>query len=402
MGARMAPVPSPPRLASVALLPEGIPASSFRGVDPDRDMPPVDTYQDALAAIHSRFYGALPKDPDYTADQVLTYAAIRGLLGSLGDRYTRFLTPGEYKEMMDENRGEFSGIGAHLDARSREVIVVDTLDGSPARKAGIKPGDRIVKVDSTSVTSLSVDEAVKLIRGERGTTVRLTIRRKGVAKPMVFNVVRDIVEFDTGKTAVLPGGIGYMSLNSFNDQSDRRVGQSLATLESKNVKGIIFDLRSNPGGLLEQAVAIASRFVSKGPIVWIKERGGKPESMDAQAVKRSAGKLPIVVLVNKYSASASEIVAGAIKDTHRGKLVGSTTWGKGLVQTINPIATDNSAVLITTHRYYTPAMVDINKKGIEPDVKVPLSEEDLARYRQSGQLMKDPQVKKAVAILSGK
>jgi carboxyl-terminal processing protease len=304
--------------------------------------------------------------------------------------------------MMDENRGEFSGIGARLDARATQVIVVDTIEGSPARKAGLKPGDQIIRVDGRSVAGARVDDAVKLIRGDRGTAVTLTVHRKGVSHPLVFRVVRDIVEFDNVRTEVLPGNIGYLELSSFNDQSDQRVEKGLAELQSKGVRGLVFDLRWNPGGLLEQAVAIASRFVHSGPIVWIKERGGKPESMDAVKVKRSVGHIPVVVLVNKYSASASEIVAGAVKDTHSGTLVGTTTWGKGLVQTINPIATDNSAVLITTHRYYTPAMVDINKKGIAPDVVVNVTDQDFAKVQLSHKLMDDPQISKGVAIVQSK
>lgn len=391
------------RVASVGLLPDTLPtASALRETASDEDMPPVDTYQEALDTIHQRYYGALPKSTEYSTDQLLTYAAIRGMLGSLGDRYTRFLTPGEYQDMLDENHGEFSGIGARLDARASQVIVVDTIEGSPARKAGMKPGDHIVKVDGKAITSSRVDDAVKMIRGERGTPVVLTVQRKGAKRPLVFRVVRDIVEFDNVVTQVLPGNIGYMSLSSFNDQSDRRVEKALAELQGKKVRGLVFDLRWNPGGLLEQAVAISSRFVHSGPIVWIKERGGKPESMDAIRVKRSVGRIPVVILINKYSASASEIVSGAIKDTKSGTLVGTTTWGKGLVQTINPIATDNSAVLITTHRYYTPAMVDINKKGIAPDVVVNVTDKDFAKVQQTRKLMDDPQIAKGVAVVQAK
>jgi carboxyl-terminal processing protease len=325
-----APADAPPvRVAGVGLLPDTIPTvAAIEKTEPGRALPPEETYEEALKTIHGRFYGALPKDPDYSPDEVLTYAAIRGMLASLGDRYTRFLTPAEYKDMMDENRGEFSGIGAHLDAKSENVIIVDTIEGSPARKAGLKPGDQIVKVDGRSTSGMRVDEAVKLIRGERGTSVRLTVVRKDVEKPLDITVVRDIVELEPVKTEVLPGDIGYLSLSSFNDQSDQMIGEALGTLQSKNVKGIILDLRWNPGGLLDQAVAISSRFIPKGsPVVWIKERGGKPVPMRTIRVKRRVGDVPVVVLVNKYSASASEIVSGAIKDTHSGTLVGVTTWG---------------------------------------------------------------------------
>jgi carboxyl-terminal processing protease len=226
--------------------------------------------------------------------------------------------------------------------------------------------------------------------------------RKGVAKPMVFNVVRDIVEVDIVRAEVLPGGVGYLSLAEFNDQSDHKVEKALATLKAKNVRGLILDLRWNPGGLLDQAVNIASRFIPRGPVVWIKERGGKPESQDTVRQRLRVGDIPVVVLVNKYSASASEIVAGAIKDTHSGTVVGMTTWGKGLVQTINPIPTDNSAVLITTHRYYTPNMVDINHKGIVPDIEADVTEKDFAKYEKTRKLMDDPQVVKALQVVQTK
>jgi len=393
----------PSRVASVGILPETVPpATAFRNAGRRQEMPPVDTYEDALATIHNRYYGKLPSTKDYTTDQTLTYAAIRGMLDSLGDRYTRFLSPTEYADMLDKNRGEFSGIGAHLDARAQQVIIVDTIEGSPARKAGLKAGDQIVKVDNTSVVNMAVDDAVKLIRGERGTTVRLTVERKGSPKPLVFRVVRDIVEVDIVKSEMLPGNVGYISLAEFNDQADRKVEAALADLQAKGAQALILDLRWNPGGLLDQAVRISSRFIPRGgPVVWIKERGGRPESQDTVRLRRVSN-MPVVVLVNKFSASASEIVAGAVQDTNSGTVVGVTTWGKGLVQTINPIPTDNSAVLITTHRYYTPKMTDINEKGIVPDVMVDVTEKDFAEYQKTRKVTDDPQVRKAMEVLRGK
>ncbi len=349
----------PSRVASVGILPETVPpATAFRNAGRRQEMPPVDTYEDALATIHNRYYGKLPSTKDYTTDQTLTYAAIRGMLDSLGDRYTRFLSPTEYADMLDKNRGEFSGIGAHLDARAQQVIIVDTIEGSPARKAGLKAGDQIVKVDN--------------------------------------------VEVDIVKSEMLPGNVGYISLAEFNDQADRKVEAALADLQAKGAQALILDLRWNPGGLLDQAVRISSRFIPRGgPVVWIKERGGRPESQDTVRLRRVSN-MPVVVLVNKFSASASEIVAGAVQDTNSGTVVGVTTWGKGLVQTINPIPTDNSAVLITTHRYYTPKMTDINEKGIVPDVMVDVTEKDFAEYQKTRKVTDDPQVRKAMEVLRGK
>lgn len=392
-----------PLVAATCFLPEAVPArAALQSLRPDAAMAPLETYRGALEVVRSRYYGSLPSSKSYSSDQTLTYAAIRGMLASLNDRYTRFLTPDEYQSMMEENRGEFSGIGAHLDSRSTQVIVVDTIEGSPARKAGIKGGDRIIKVDGKSLEGVTVDDAVKLIRGPRGTAVTLTVVRKGAPKPLTFRLVREMVEFENVKTDILPGNIGYISLAQFNDQSDRRFAAGLAKLQAKKVRALIVDLRWNPGGLLEQAVAVASHFVREGPIVWIKERGGRPVSMDADRDARPVGGIPVVILVNRFSASASEVVSGAVKDRKAATLVGTRTWGKGLVQTINPISTDGSAVLITTHRYYTPAMVDINKKGIEPDVVAEVTEEGFARYQKTRNLADDPQVQKAVQVLRQK
>lgn len=391
---------SAPQVASVDFLPEVAPTSAApRKAGGARAVAPMAAYQDALGIIHQRYYGELPASARYSADQTLTYGAIRGMLDALGDRYTRFLTPDEYQDMLDKNRGEFSGIGAHLDGRADKVIIVDTIEGSPARRAGLKAGDHIIRVNDTSVETMSVDDAVKLIRGKRGTTVRLTVKRKGAPEPLVFRVVRDIVEADIVKSEMLPGDIGYISLSEFNDQADRKVGEALGELQAKGARGIILDLRWNPGGLLDQAVAVSSRFIPRGPVVWIKERGGRPESENTVRARRRLNGLPLVVLVNKSSASASEIVAGAVQDTHSGVLVGNTTWGKGLVQTINPIPTDNSAVLITTHRYYTPKKTDINKTGIRPDVEVKVKDEDFARYRETRKITDDPQVRKALEVI---
>lgn len=389
------------RVASVDLVPDAAPpASAWRNIRTNADLAPVETYRSTLDTIHSRYYGAMPTSKEYTTDQVLTYAAIRGMLGSLkNDRYTRFLTPGEYRDMMEENKGEFSGIGAHLDAQAKSVIIQDTIEGSPARRAGLKAGDIIIKVDQTKTEGMRVDDAVKLIRGPRGTPVQLTISRKGSPKPLVFRIVRDTVELETVRSEVLPGNIGYIALTSFNDQSDRRFEKALASVQAKDLNGLIVDLRWNPGGLLEQAVAVGSHFVREGPIVWIKERGGRPQSMEADSRRRSVGDIPVVILINRYSASASEIVAGAVKDNGVGTLVGTTTWGKGLVQTINPLPSDGSAVLITTHRYYTPAMVDINKKGIEPDIEVKVTEKDFAAYQKSRKMVDDVQVQKAMQVI---
>jgi len=382
-------------LSAVPALPEDeLPSGPADDLSKSGELPPVETYHKVLTTIRRSYYGTVGEGARL-GDRQLTYAAIRGMLANLGDKYTRFLEPDEFRRMQEENQGEFGGIGARLEKVRDKILIKDVLKGTPAERAGLKPGDAITAVDNTSLSGFSIYRAVDLIRGERGTKVRLTILRKGVAKPFQVTILRDVIRPEVIQAKMLEGGIAYIKLAAFNQTSDAELDRALSEMERKRMQGLILDLRDNPGGLLSEAVAVASRFVKEGPVVIIQERGGARKQFNVLPGKHNHKPVPLVVLVNKWSASASEIVAGAIKDSGTGLVVGTETWGKGLVQTITPIPQDGSAVLITTHRYFTPKGTDINHKGIQPDVRVELTEKDI-------ETMNDRQLKEALAILNGR
>lgn len=356
-------------VASLQLLPqrlESLASISPDAVAKDKPLAVVETYSAVMARIKADYYG---KAID---ERKMTYSAIRGMLHSLDDPYTRFLSPEEYGKMKEENEGNFSGIGAQLDTNSKgEVYIKEPYPKTPASRAGIKSNDVITAVDNKSIKGKDILDVVKLIRGEEGTKVRLTIRRAGRPKPFDIIVTRAVVPYPMVKFRMADerDKIGYLRLYQFNEKSDEQFDSALSELEKKNMRGLVLDLRGNPGGLLHIAVDIGSRFIQSGPVVVIQERGGQKNPYYVEESKHNHKLYPLVVLVDKSSASASEIVAGAIKDVNAGTLVGTTTFGKGRVQTIMPMQ-DSSAVAITTAKYLTPKGTDIHKKGIVPDYEV--------------------------------
>jgi len=363
------------------------------------DLRPLETFQEVLDDLR-QFYVDKVED-----SRPLTYGAIRGMLRALDDPYTRFMEAKDYAAFRRESEGHFEGIGAtlgmtevppvpdatrtlptvvcpncgaDLHAKSYRITVTSPIQGSPAAKAGLKAGDYILKVDGKSTAGMDLSEAVSLIRGQAGTPVTLTVGRKGLAKPFEVKIVRGTIDIPAVEYKMLPGKVGYLRLNIFNEITADKSRKALDDLESQGMEGLLLDLRNNPGGLLGECVEVARQFVSKGPIVYIEERGGKRRSYDIPDAKRKFAH-PMVVLVNKGTASASEILSGAIQDYHLGTIVGTTTYGKGLVQTVMPLS-DGSALSLTTARYYTPKGRDINKKGIEPDrvVELPAEVSELA------------------------
>ena len=329
-------------------------------------LPLIETYSSVMERLNADYYG---KPIDETK---LTYEAIRGTLHALGDPFTRFIPPDEYKKMREENEGNFTGIGAQLDTNKKgEVYIKEPLPDTPAEKAGVKKNDVITAVNDKVIAGIDIEDVVKMIRGPEGTKVKLTLRRHGVTKPVVKTIIRRVVEFRMVTFRMLDkkNGIGYIRLYQFNEKSDEQFNSALSALEKVNLKGLVLDLRGNPGGLLQVAVDIGSRLIESGPVVIIQERGGQKQPAYVKEDKHNHKRYPLVVLVDKHSASASEIVSGAIKDTHAGTLVGVKTFGKGRVQTIIPLS-DGSAVAITTAKYLTPNGTDIHTKGIEPDVVV--------------------------------
>ncbi len=359
--------------------------------DNDPISQPLQSYADALATIQADYYGPIlpPATSASGTDAItasgktdsttfLTYSAIRGMMASLNDRYTRFLNPKAYSDMQEENNGEFVGIGAQLDQNPKsQIYIVKPLPNSPALKAHLEAGDIIVKVNNKPTLGQDITLVVQQIRGPRGTPVTLTILRKTSTHPLNVTITRDYVQQEVVVSEMLDNAhkIGYIELASFNEESDPQIGEAMSRLQAQGMRALVFDLRGNPGGLLNAAQDVASRFVASGPIVWVKERGGDPESLNVESRQHDHPRYPLAVLVNEDSASASEITSGAIKDNKAGVLIGHTTFGKGLVQTIIPLQ-DKSAVAITTAHYFTPLMTDINHKGIVPDITVQLTDSD--------------------------
>jgi carboxyl-terminal processing protease len=311
---------------------------------------------------------AAPKD---------AYEAIRGMLATLDDPYTRFLDPREFKEMQIDTSGELSGVGIQLslDRESKELVVVSPIDGSPASRAGVQPKDVILSIDGRSTKGMSTEDAVKLIRGKAGTSVNLVLRRKGQSVPVLLT--RELIELHAVNHQVntTPEGVrlGYIRLKQFNATATKDMRLALQDLEQKGVQGYVLDLRSNPGGLLMASVEIARQWMNEGIIVSTKTRDG------IQDVKRATGRAlttkPMVVLVNEGSASASEILSGALQDNNRAVLVGQKTFGKGLVQSVRGLS-DGSGMTVTIAKYLTPRNRDIHKHGIDPDVPAKMTEQE--------------------------
>ncbi len=298
------------------------------------------------------------------------YGAINGMLREL-DPHSSFLKPEDYKELQIETKGKFGGLGIEITLRDGILTVVSPLEGTPADKAGILSNDQIVKIDDQPTQDMSLTEAVQKMRGPKGTRVKLTIIRKGERKPLEFDLIRDIISIQSVRTRTLDPGYGYIRISSFQSGTSSDLKKALDQLESEHhpLLGLVLDLRNDPGGLLDQAVEVSDEFLENGLIVYT---GGRLESqkMRFEAHKNSRPRsYPIVVLVNSGSASASEIVAGALQDHKRAVILGEPTFGKGSVQTVIPL-NDGSAIRLTTSLYFTPSGRSIQAKGIEPDIVV--------------------------------
>lgn len=310
------------------------------------------------------------------------YEGIRGMLGTLDDPYTRFLDPREFKEMQIDTSGELSGVGIQLsvDKETKELVVVSPIEGSPASRAGVQPKDVIVSIDGKSTKGMSTADAVKLIRGKPGTTVTLVLRRKGqnVETPLTRQLIEIHAVNHQVNTAPDGTKIGYIRLKQFSATATKDMRAAVRDLEAQGVEGYVLDLRSNPGGLLAASVEIARQWINEGIIVSTKTRDG------IQDVKRATGQAltskPMVVLVNEGSASASEILSGALQDNSRAVLVGQKTFGKGLVQSVRGLS-DGSGMTVTIAKYLTPRNRDIHKHGIDPDVPVKMTEEEVQRLK---------------------
>ncbi|RUM89198.1 MAG: peptidase S41 [Thermodesulfatator sp.] len=326
----------------------------------------------------------------------LVYDAIKGLLSGL-DPHSSYLSPDEFHELQIETKGSFTGIGVEITLEDGVLTVVSPIEGTPAWKAGLRPGDKIVRINGQPTKGMSLMEAVKKLRGPKGTKVTITIFREDTKELKDITLVRDVIPIRSVRAQTLEPGYGYIRISSFQEKTGKELRQALTKLEKENhpLKGLVLDLRNNPGGLLDAAVEVADEFLDHGLIVYTKGRR-KDQNFKFEAhPNRKKHPYPLVVLVNAGTASASEIVAGALQDHHRAVILGTRTFGKGSVQTIIPLP-DGSAVRLTTAEYFTPSGRSIQAEGIEPDLEVPeikpecfrkkhleIREKDLARHLEN-------------------
>ena len=326
----------------------------------------------------------------------LAYEAIEGMLSSVKDKYTTFLDPKQYAELNEGlDGGNFSGVGISIqvDDKSKLLTVNEVIPGGPAERAGLQAGDVITFVDGKSTKGLTTDQDAKMLRGEKGSIVHLTIERNGAPIPDVA-VTRDVIHQPSVYSKLLDNGIGYARLTVFGSNTASELTTALTKLQSQGAKAYVLDLRDNGGGYLNAAIDVSSKFIPSGPIVSVEARGGSDTQYDAE--NTAIPSKPLAVLVNKYTASASEITSGAIQDNGVGELIGEKTYGKGVVQTIHPLP-DGSAVKITSARYLTPRGRDINLIGIQPDI---VSVEP--KTAKLGDPATDAQLQSAITYLQGK
>ena len=338
--------------------------------DRDELFSSLEPFFEALTLIRDEY---IEKDIDL--DKVIQ-EGIKGMLSGLEDPYTRYVDPQSLlREQEDMFLGHFGGLGIIISEKDEQIIIISPIEDTPAFRANIKAGDIIVEIDGESAKGITVDEAVNRLRGEKGTEVTIGVQRKNIEEILEFKIIRDIIEVKAVKYETMgrDDKIGYIRITTFNVNTERELEDALKTFANNgNIRGIILDVRNNPGGLLDSAIEVSSKFIKEGPIVHINDRDGQI------ATFKSRGNIfpdwPLFVLVNEGSASASEIVAGAIQDSGRGKLLGEKTFGKGVVQQVFELL-DNSGIVLTTSEYYTPSKRSIHNIGIEPDILIEIGED---------------------------
>ena len=348
----------------------------------------IDLFGEVLDKINKEYVEEV--DQSDTMD-----AAINGVLQSL-DPYSSYMSPKNLEEMQTETKGEFGGLGIEVGMEAGVVKVISPLDNSPAEREGVKAGDYIVKINDTQVQGKTLNEAVELMRGPVGSTLEITIRRVGLRKSLVFNITREIIQVASVKSEVLDEKIGYIRLTSFNENSDDQIKKKIKEFKkNKKIEGYILDLRNNPGGLLGQAIKISDFFLDDGEIVSTK---GRKKNENQKWFAREGdiinGKA-LIVLINKGSASASEIVAGALKDHKRAVLVGEKSYGKGSVQSIIPLK-NRGAIRLTISKYYLPSGKSISEVGVTPDITVEEGSDDFRILSEN-----DNQLKFARKLFTG-
>lgn len=352
----------------------------------------LETYLQVLEIIKNDY---VEKNLD---EQKLVYGSIRGLLDALDDPYTRFVEPKAFKEMKIRMSGTYSGIGIYIGIKDKQLTVISPIEGTPAKKVGLKAGDAILKIDEKSTKDMALEEAVSLIRGPQGTKVKLTILRKTWKEPKDFEIVRAKITIKSVETKTLDDNIAYIKLNTFENLGAAREFEA-ALRKAKNAEGLIIDVRGNGGGLLQNAVDIGSMFIPRGVIVQTVDREGRREQIESTG--RVLWTKPVVMLINESSASASEILAGALRDNNIATLVGSHTFGKASVQNVRQL-NDGSALLVTIAKYLTPSGEDINKRGISAEVEVLIPTKEAEEIAEMPDEKKDPQLLKAIEVVKKK
>lgn len=356
------------------------------------------TVMEIIAIARTRYY-----QPVHVFDLIKSYVkhgTINGMLAeALDDPYSRFMDPYAFEMMMTRTEGKFGGIGIMVGMRDDEITIIAPIKGTPGEEAGLRGGDKIIQIDGQPTTYMTMDEAVSLMRGDPDTDVTLTIRRD----EEVFDVpiVRDIINVESVTEAVmLEDGIGYIEMSNFSDRTAGEIREALDTLEEEGMQALILDLRFNPGGTLSAALDVADEFIAEGPLLFVEDRDGRRESYEASK-EGTRSPLPMVVLINSGSASASEIVAGALRDTGLATLVGTKTFGKGLIQSVHPLR-DGSALTLTEQFYLTAGGFNIDKEGIIPDVIVEIDEDDEVDLYLDDPDVPDVQLEAAIELLLGK
>ena len=348
----------------------------------------IDLFGEVLEKINDEYVDEI--DQSQSMD-----AAINGLLQSL-DPYSAYMTPESFESMQTETSGEFGGLGIEVGMEAGVVKVISPIDNTPASKAGLKAGDYIVKINDTQVQGKSLTQAVELMRGPVGSSIEITVRRRGEKKALIFNITREIIEVQSVKFELLENNIGYIRLTSFNENSSSQVKEKIKKLNNnKKLKGYILDLRNNPGGLLSQAIKISDFFLDNGEIVSTKSR--QPSENRKWFAKKgdlTNGKT-VLVLINYGSASAAEIVAGALKDHKRAIIVGENSYGKGSVQSIIPLK-NRGAIRLTIAKYYLPSGKSISEVGVTPDIEVVEGFDDFKINSET-----DNQLNFAIKLLNG-
>ena len=369
-----------------------------KGTDSGATYEQLRLFTEVLSIVQNQYVDEVPpKD--------LIYSAIKGTLRGL-DPHSSFLDPESYREMQVETSGSFGGLGIEITLRDDVLTIVAPIEGTPAHRAGLQTGDRIIKIDGLTTKDLQLSDAVKRMRGKPGSKVTITVAREGWSEPKDVELVREQIRVQSVRAHDLGGGIAYIKLRQFQEQSPGDLAAALEKAAKAGMKALVLDLRNNPGGLLTAAVEVTEEFVADGQLVVYTEGRVRNQNMRFSAhAKKSYPTLPMVVLVNQGSASASEIVAGALQDWGRAIVVGTQTFGKGSVQTIIPLS-DGSGLRLTTAKYYTPKGRSIHGKGIAPDivVELPKEKDGAPRERQPvldplEELRKDIQVQRAIDVI---